>query len=1047
MKNAYKAITASAGSGKTYTLVQKLLMICLAEPQQHTVIQNILALTFTNKAANEMKSRILGWLDGFAADDYLENNDLKGLLQALKKQGKTVDIEELHLRAKKLRDYILHNYSVLNISTIDKFNAKLVRSFAYELGLAKNFNIEINADPYLIEAIDQMLEKVGEDEKLSTEFIDFVEYNYDNEKRVNLHNELFRSAKNYISDTNYEALKKNEKFDSLYYQKATETLQKRIQQINKEIVTIAERSLQLIEKQGLSVSDFSGGRKNSIVLFFENIIQKNDIKLRASTEDEEKTVANYLKGASSSGKKKENEVLSILEPLMNARMDIIQKEVEKQKISKIMDALLPLKVQQNLQKELALIENENDLVLLSKFNILIHENLQKEPAPFIYEKVGTRFQHFFLDEFQDTSLMQWKNIIPLRDESIAQDKTSFTIVGDPKQSIYRFRGGDSQIMIDILNHNEITPQPATIEILDSNWRSAANIVAFNNTLYEWHSHTLAPEHQEIFGKNAFQKPQSSKKGRVKVHLMEQSIKTEFYEAIAEKMHHDIQECVNNGYALKDITILCRNTDDIFHLITLLSQRKIQYENQEIFIKTLSERGLTLDISHTLNALIHFLKWNTNTKREQDFILMLHHLNQIKRINFQDFTEESLALLQLDTQVRLEKLKTDWNLHLSEVNGQHFNLYNSVENLIHQMKMEGTEGDFILSFLEEVYSFSQNTSATPKRLTQLWDEELHKKTLQASENLDAIQLMTIHKSKGLEFPIVFLPIRKDNKDSKFIDWFSVDSIDGISSVNIDGFKGNLNAYDENIRAFNEKNIYQNKIDRLSLQYVATTRPIDQLFLYLEKPNQPTQNELVDFILEKFPNAPEELEFFEDFDAEKTSLKNHVAPTQDTLNISGFSSTETPTQITIATPSKSYQQKDEKVRMGIFIHELLSKISTEKDLLPTLQKYILKGIIHHKEAQIIQKNIEETIRKYPEYFSPKHTILNERELIYFENGQKYILRPDRIISTEEGVYIIDFKTGTEHEKYKNQMRQYQNALENMGKKVIGTDLVYLNISLDN
>ena len=162
MSNSYTVINASAGSGKTYTLVQRLLMICLKYPNQHHSIQNILALTFTNKAANEMKERILSWLDDFTSQGYETNANLKNIQCALEEEGVSVTLQELHERSQKLLDYILHNYSRLNIGTIDKFNARLVRSFSYELGLAKNFNLEIQPEPFLLEAVDQMLDKIGE---------------------------------------------------------------------------------------------------------------------------------------------------------------------------------------------------------------------------------------------------------------------------------------------------------------------------------------------------------------------------------------------------------------------------------------------------------------------------------------------------------------------------------------------------------------------------------------------------------------------------------------------------------------------------------------------------------------------------------------------------------------------------------------------------------------------------------------------------------------------------------------------------------------------
>lgn len=233
MSNQYTVINASAGSGKTYTLVQRLLMICLKYPNQHHIIQNILALTFTNKAANEMKERILSWLGDFTAKDYDSNSNLKNIQEALKNEGFNIPLKDLHERSKNLLYYILHNYSKLNIGTIDKFNAKLVRSFSYELGLAKNFNLEIQPEPFLIEAIDQMLDKIGDENEVSDAFIDFVSYKLDNNERVNLNKTLYDSAKEFVKDIHYDHLKDNSGFDWEKYEDLKNTLRKDIAELKK----------------------------------------------------------------------------------------------------------------------------------------------------------------------------------------------------------------------------------------------------------------------------------------------------------------------------------------------------------------------------------------------------------------------------------------------------------------------------------------------------------------------------------------------------------------------------------------------------------------------------------------------------------------------------------------------------------------------------------------------------------------------------------------------------------------------------------------------
>ena len=252
----YIAINASAGSGKTYTLVQRVLMICLENSYQKDAIRQILALTFTNKAANEMKERILSWLKEFTQENYAENDKLLGIQQKFEEQGNKITLDDLHQRSQKVLDYILHNYSTLNIGTIDKFNAKLVRSFSYELGLAQNFNLEIQPEPFLIEAVDQMLNKIGEDEQISEAFLDYVNYSLDQNERVNINKTLLDSAKEFVNDKHYHWLEENKDFDWKAYENTKNNIRTEIRELKENSKKIAQDSLDLIKNNGLEIEDF-----------------------------------------------------------------------------------------------------------------------------------------------------------------------------------------------------------------------------------------------------------------------------------------------------------------------------------------------------------------------------------------------------------------------------------------------------------------------------------------------------------------------------------------------------------------------------------------------------------------------------------------------------------------------------------------------------------------------------------------------------------------------------------------------------------------------
>ncbi|WP_294241746.1 exodeoxyribonuclease V subunit beta, partial [uncultured Chryseobacterium sp.] len=874
MQNSYTVINASAGSGKTYVLVQRLLMICLRYPNQQQSIRNILALTFTNKAANEMKERIITWLSNFSADNFAENGDLKNIQKAFEEEGLKITIDELHYRAKKMLDYVLHNYSTLNIGTIDRFNSRLVRSFSYELGLAKNFNLEIEAEPFLIEAVDKMLDQIGENEAISNSFMDYVDYSLENNERINLNKSLYGSAKEFVKDIHYEHLKNNKDFDNTNYENIKNTLRKEISLNKKQAVELAIQSIELFRSRNIEIEDFAQG-KNGIGGFFTKVLdfyQQKRPGFPFPTTAEESVVNNYRKGASSKSKNKESEILEVLDQLLENRMQLILLYIETQKKEKILSALLPLKVNKDIQDELKKIEEENDLVLLSKFNILINENLKNEPSAFIYEKVGSQFQHYFFDEFQDTSELQWQNFLPLRDHSISTENTSFTLVGDPKQSIYRFRGGESKLMLDIINKKERTPKQADLLVLKDNWRSAKNIVRFNNELYQYHSEYLTEEHKNIFGTDGIQDPKSSIEGRVKVNLIENLTNEDFYNDTSERMRKDLQEILDNGFRFSDITILCRGNFDIFSYSQKLGNLKVKYKGEETNIKTISDKGLTLELSNTLKAVVEFLRWETNPKNKPNLIMMMYYLNKLGRIHMEDFTLEMKAILDIAGHEEvLQFIQHTYALQLRQDNFPRFNLYNFIEYYINEFSAENKETDFLLNFLEMLFNFTQNAGASIKEFLKYWDEEASSYTIQASENIDAIQIMTIHKAKGLEFPIVFIPMMNKNRDAEFTNWFETATDSALRSVNINQFSKNLEVYDEEIEIFNKQNAYKNMVDRLCLQYVATTRPVEQLFFYVQKANKTSNNlELLEFLQSK---NPENLDEFDIYNTHPDMLKKH------------------------------------------------------------------------------------------------------------------------------------------------------------------------------
>ena len=308
-------------------------------------------------------------------------------------------------------------------------------------------------------------------------------------------------------------------------------------------------------------------------------------------------------------------------------------------------------------------------------------------------------------------------------------------------------------------------------------------------------------------------------------------------------------------------------------------------------------------------------------------------------------------------------------------------------------------------------------------------------------------MTIHKAKGLEFPVVFIAMENKNNDNKFSEWYNLESNDELKTVILTQFSPELENYDEDLAQFNSSNSYRNKIDRFCIQYVATTRPVEQLFLYLEKPSKSANHlEVFDFVIQFQPSdngeQQDSFDIFPVMDLRKQKSKAQTAYLSESIETIAQNA-EKASKIEIATTSKNYQNRVEHVRIGIFTHEILSKIKTEKDLGKVLNAYFLDGIITSDEKQTILQRIEAVLHQeeYAAYFEDNLKIINEREMLVTESGNSKTYRPDRLIETREGFIIVDFKTGEHNEKDQKQVELYKSKLEQFGKRVVKTDVIYI------
>src|SRR5690606_26500123 len=440
-KTAFTIYNASAGAGKTHTLVKEYLKILLGYSNKDDAYRNVLAITFTNKAVNEMKSRIISCIYAFTLTDIPKKE-----YQLLEQIIAETHFTEAYIRekSKRILKNIIHNYAGFDISTIDKFTHKVIRSFAFDLNLPFHFEVSLDTEALLQEAVDAIIAKAGIDEELTKLLIDFSISKADDDKSWDVTNELMDIGRLLLNENNKQELEAFEDVDMQTFLTLKNWLHEQINQLNNEAATLAKNALELLENNDVDLKSFSGGYfpKHLMGIVDGNFNNTNkkyylpeDIKINKTAKDKE--------------------VIEQLIPLLLSTTGKIYSLYGKIYFYEaFLKNLVPLSLLNSISNEIKRIQDEQQILSISQFNRIIYDELKNQPAPFIYERLGEKYRHFFVDEFQDTSQMQWQNLVPLIDNALSgQDdygkEGSLMIVGDPKQAIYRWRGGKAEQFIEL----------------------------------------------------------------------------------------------------------------------------------------------------------------------------------------------------------------------------------------------------------------------------------------------------------------------------------------------------------------------------------------------------------------------------------------------------------------------------------------------------------------------------------------------------------------------------------------------------------------------
>jgi len=1044
---SFSIYDASAGSGKTYTLVKEYLKIILSSPK-NDAYRNILAITFTNKAVHEMKSRIVGSLSEFAKDE--PSSKAADLMEDLSRET-GLSIIKIKTKSQQIIKHLIHNYAAFDISTIDKFTHKVIRAFAHDLNLPMTFEVTLDTENLLIEAVDAIIAQAGEDETLTRLLIDFTMEKTDDDKSWDISREIL--------DTGRLVLNENNRNEILHFQDKTITefveIKSKMQSLCKDLEGCNEdfaiKAIELIERNGIDPKSFSRGT-------FPNHLESIQ---SGKFNPKNKTFHEFEDIAINKTAKDRALIENIIPELLQILKEVYQNFEKRDFYKAFLKNITPLSLLNTVSNELAKIQSEQNILSISEFNAIIHREIQNQPAPFIYERLGERYRNFFIDEFQDTSEMQWQNLIPLIDNSLSGlddlgNKGTLMIVGDPKQSIYRWRGGKAEQFIELSKDvNPFNNPDKQIKHLDTNYRSYSQIIDFNNAFFKLISTEFSnADYKDLYENHSFQNSNSKKGGYVNLSFLPVTEKNEFIdeEEVVEKADlyvlatlNTIQKVVKQGFEYKDIVILTRKRGQGISVANYLTEQGIPL---------LSSETLMIQNASEVRLIIHLLRYLNNSADLESKANFLHFLASNK-----DLSMPVHDFIAMGMSHRFEKEFEEWLLTFDVLfsfeDVRKKSLYEAVEIIISKFILPSEGNAYVQFFLDIVLERDIRNQSGVSDFLSFWDKNAEKFSIPSPEGNNAVRIMTIHKSKGLEFPVVIMPFADEDYSRKPKDklWLDTEEIDlGIPKALVDNSSA-VESFGESASAVFNLKKQEELLDNINVLYVALTRAEEQLYVISQslkaKNDGEYANNMASFFIKFLINEgiydedKLEYEFGNNERLSKTSkatdLVKSIPVVRKILN---------PKNIKIAQREAlmwgTHQQ--EAISYGNIVHEILAFVKDKSDIDLAVTKSLENGLITYDQVDPVLLTLKEIVN-HPELsicFDGNHTVLNEQTIVQKEGR---ILKPDRVVFLEnKEAYLLDYKTGAINAKYQKQIQEYQDAIEDLGYKVLKKALVYIGAEIE-
>ena len=1095
---------ASAGSGKTFTLAVEYISLLVKDPENY---QHILAVTFTNKATQEMKMRILSQLYGIA-------NSLQSSQQYFNKVKEKTNMPDAVIRnnARAALTLLIHRYNNFRILTIDAFFQQVLRNLAHELGQTANLRVDLNNEEITEKAVDQMIESLEKGQPVLQWISTYINNSIEDDNGWNIIGKIKTFGTNIFKDfyKAHEANLKEQLSNADDFKVYETTLRKRRNDIRKTFNSKARSILNEIKNANLDIpSNYRSGLYK--YLTDSAIAPLTNKPLKAGVLKANESPQNWT--SSKCAKADKQQIQTLAAEVLSAQLSELiayndDNWNEFQSIQLTLSHLSELRLLHAIADAVDNLTKDTNRFMLSNTQALLKELIADSDTPFIFERIGARLKHVMIDEFQDTSTIQWQNFQVLLANCMAQELSQNLIVGDIKQSVYRWRQGDWGILNNI--EKSFAHQKIRLETLDYNYRSEKRIIDFNNAFWEQCVANTAKEVaqddaekaeivQKAYEDVAQKTHKTTENGFVKISLYpSKSMK----EAVLEELIETIKELFNNGYGGKNqskIAILVRSKSNIQDIVNALLQ---SFGNE---INIVSDEAFRLDASLSVNIIVsamHLLThpddvltrgklvklYNQEVLKkpltDTDLLVSINESNNIDTKNIDKKERRKLA-----TEQQMAKLNSQ--LPPEYVANRELLLGLPIVDLVDKLfmlfgldQLEG-QSSYICTLYDTLNDFLKDHTADIDDFINEWENSLSSKTIQSDE-IEGIRIMTIHKSKGLEFDNVIIPFCNWEMEKKGTLWCETKNkpapYNKLPLLPIDFSRDKLigTVFEDDYK----EEHFQNIVDNLNLLYVAFTRASKNLFVFGLRQGKTTLDNIakgtppgnrsyaIELALRQVSEQLQgsSLSFPDDIGSEihfeygtlvpETHEKEHavadnpflIKPDKHIVSIATY-----PQAATFKQSNKSIEfvkgedvdpsDRTRYIKIGNVLHQLFSTIYTTADIPTRLNELEQQGIIYNDEITSAQlrTRIEDAITnpQVQEWFSKRWQLYNECTILEYnkDTNEMEEHRPDRVMTDGKEFVVVDFKFGKEREEYKKQVQQYMEILIRMGHKKVSGYLWYV------